>query len=268
MCELYGVTRSGYYAWRNRGTSKRDREDRQLLAAIREVYEESHETYGSPRVFQVLKRNGWKVGRKRVERIMRENGLKARAQKIYKRCPEVQQHFVRVPNSLVGKQEEGPNEVWVGDITYLKANQKWHYLSVVMDRWSRKVISWSLGKEKSSNLTLKTLQKAVSQTKPKQGLLFHTDRGSEYLSHAFQSKAEELGITTSSNRPRHMNDNAYMESFFHSLKSDCYHGNKFTNEDELREMLESYIPFYNKKRLHSGLKYHSPVEYESLNNTS
>lgn len=268
MCELYGVTRSGYYAWRNRGISKRDSEDGQILAAIREIFEESGGTYGSPRIFQALKRAGWKIGRKRVERIMRENRLKARAQKIYKRCPEVQQHFVRVPNRLVGKQEEGPNEVWVGDITYLKANQKWHYLSVVMDRWSRKIVGWSLGKEKSSNLTLKTLQKAVNNRQPKQGLLFHTDRGSEYLSHTFQSKAEELGITASSNRPRHMNDNAYMESFFHSLKSDRYHGNTFENIEELRKMVESYIPFYNQKRLHSGLGYHSPVEYESLNNAN
>ena len=262
MCELYGVTRGGYYAWRQRGESLRSKQDKVILKDIEEIFQESRGTYGSPRIFQALRKRGWKLGEKRVARIMRENGIRARAQKIYKRCPEVHKHFVRVPNHQLGKEVKEPNQVWVGDITFLRAARKWHYLAVVMDRWSRRIVGWSLGSEKSTSLTFRALENAVRKRKPQPGIVFHSDRGSEYLSKFFQAKAKELGFVTSSNRPKKMTDNAHIESFFHSLKSDEYHGRRFTTVDELRRMVESYIPFYNQKRIHSGLGYRSPVQFE------
>lgn len=262
MCSLYGVTRGGYYAWRIRGESARSKQDKQILLDIEDIYAASRGTYGSPRIFQELKKRGWRIGEKRVARIMREYGIRARAQKIYKRCPEVQQHFDRVPNHQLGKKVQCPNEVWVGDITFLRADKQWHYLAVVMDKWSRRIVGWSFGQEKNSKLTLQALRNAVKKRKPSEGLIFHSDRGNEYLSNLFQSTAKKYGIVTSSNRPRTMTDNAHMESFFHSMKSDGYHGTRFQSEQELRTMIESYIPFYNQRRIHSGLGYRSPVEFE------
>jgi transposase InsO family protein len=262
MCRLYGVTRAGYYAWHNRCESERSKADKQLLVAIKEVHAASRGTYGSPRVFHVLRKRGFDVGKKRIERLMRENQIKARAQKIYKRHPEVQKFYDKLPK--LETKASKPNQVWVGDITYLRANKQWHYLAVVMDKFSRKIVGWSFGKDKNSKLTVEALKNAAKKRKPNNGLIFHSDRGSEYLSHYYQGKAKRFGILQSSNRPRRMTDNAHMESFFHSLKSDEYHGRKFHSATELRRMIESYIPYYNQKRIHSGLGYQSPVEFEEL----
>lgn len=236
--------------------------DESLAEQIRAIFERSRRTYGSPRVWRALKQRGLRVGQKRVARIMREYGLRARAVRIYRRVPGVQRHFTNVPNRQRTKNVRHPNQVWVGDVTYLRLGAHWRFLAVVMDKCSRRIIGWAIGNNRDVKLTLRALNNAVRGRRPKRGLIFHSDRGSEYGALIFRKRLKELGIVQSMNRPRRMTDNACMESFFHSLKSDVYHRNHFSTQEELTQTIRSYLPFYNQERLHSSIGFRSPVQYE------
>ena len=233
MCALYGVSRVGYYAWRHRGESVRRGQDRGLLSAIRTLFETSRGTYGSPRIHHALRAAGTRVSRRRVERLMREAGLRARAVKLYRRIPGLHGFFTSIPNRQLDRLATGPDQVWVGDITYLKAAGTWRYLAVVMDRYSRRVLGWSLGPRKDARLTLRALNHAVGHRRPRPGVIFHSDRGVEYAAYAFRNRLAALGFVQSMNRPREVTDNAHMESFFHSMKSDAVHGVRFAHPAEL-----------------------------------
>ena len=263
MCALYGVTRVGYYAWRHRSESARRRQDRTLLSQIRTLFENSRGTYGSPRIHQALRAAGARVSRRRVERLMREAGLRARAVKLYRRIPGLHGFFRSIPNRQLDRLATGPDQVWVGDITYLKVASAWRYLAVVMDRYSRRIIGWSLAPHKDARLTLRALNHAVAHRRPPAGVIFHSDRGVEYAAYAFRNRLAALGFVQSMNRPREITDNAHMESFFHSMKSDAVHGVRFTEPAELLRLLRGYIPYYNGVRMHSGIGYSSPVAYEA-----
>jgi transposase InsO family protein len=263
MCALYGVSRVGYYAWRRRGESARRGQDRGLLSVIRTLFTTSRGTYGSPRIHQALRAAGTRVSRRRVERLMREAGLRARAAKLYRAIPGLHAFFTSIPNRQLDHIATGPDQVWVGDITYLKVGGAWRYLAVVMDRYSRRIIGWSLGRHKDARLTLAALHHAVTNRRPRPGVIFHTDRGIEYAAYAFRNRLAGLGFVQSMNRPREITDNAHMESFFHSLKTDAVHGARFVNQDDVAPLLRSYLPYYNRVRLHSGLGYRSPVDYEA-----
>ncbi len=262
MCRLYGVTRGGYYAWRRRAKSARAVCEERLIEEIRAIFECSRGTYGSPRILRALRQRGIWVGEKRVARLMRERGIRARSVRIYRRIPGTHRFFTNIPNRQRAKEATAPDQVRVGDITYLRLGNQWRYLAVVMDRCSRKVVGWAMGRNRDVSLTLRALNRAVQRRHPTPGLIFHSDRGIEYAGLAYRRRLAELGFIQSMNRPLRMNDNAYMESFFHSLKSDEYHNRKFSSEEELRLMIKSYLPFYNQERLHSGLGYLSPVQYE------
>jgi putative transposase len=264
MCALYRVTPAGYYAWRRRGESARRRQDRSLLVTIREIFERSRGTYGSPRIHRALATSGVRVSRRRVARLMREGGLRARAARIYRRIPGLHGFFTSIPNRQLDRLAAAPNQVWVGDITYLEVAGAWRYLAVVMDRYSRRIIGWSLGAFKDAQLTLAALNRAVFNRRPRPGVIFHSDRGVEYAAYAFRNRLAALGFVQSMNRPREITDNAYMESFFHSMKSDVVHGVSFADHTELERLLRSYIPYYNGVRLHSGIGYCSPIDYEQL----
>jgi putative transposase len=264
MCVLYGVTRVGYYAWRHRGESARRRRDRSLVGTIRGLFEQSRGTYGSPRIHRVLVASGERVSRRRVERLMREAGLRARAVTLYRRIPGLHGFFSSVPNRQRDSLATGPDQVWVGDITYLKVAGAWRYLAVVMDRYSRRVLGWSLGPKKDARLTLRALNHAVVHRHPRPGVIFHSDRGVEYAAYAFRNRLAALGFVQSMNRPREVTDNAHMESFFHSMKSDAVHGIRFRHHAEIERLVRRYIPYYNGVRLHSGIGYSSPVDYEAL----
>jgi putative transposase len=257
------VTPSGYYAWRRRGESARRRQDRRLLGAIRTIFEQSRGTYGSPRIHRALVASGRRVSRRRVERLMREAGLRARAAKLYRRVPGLHGFFRSIPNRQLDRLATAPDQVWVGDITYLKVAGAWRYLAVVMDRYSRRIIGWSLGATKDARLTLAAFNRAVFHRRPRPGVIFHSDRGVEYAAYAFRKRLAALGFVQSMNRPREITDNAHMESFFHSMKSDVVHGARFGDNTELVSVLRSYIPYYNGVRLHSGIGYSSPVAYEA-----
>ncbi len=257
---MYGVTRPGYYAWRRRPGSARAEQDRSLSAQILEIFNASRGTYGSPRVHRALVAQGMHVSRRRVERLMRAAGLRARIARLYRANPKLHAFF-RVPNRQRAATVRRPNQVWVGDITYVPVAGTWRYLAVVMDRCSRRLLGWSLGRHRDVGLTRAALTHAVQQRQPAPGVIFHSDRGSEYAGHTFRARLRALGLVQSMN-DRALGDNAHVESFFHSLKADAVHGIRFQTDAELREELRRYTWFYNHRRLHSALGYRSPVDYE------
>ena len=259
------MSRSGYYAWVKRGESQHKQEDKKLLKLIKKAYEKSRQTYGSPRVFKALQKQGVAVGRKRIERLMRENRIRARAIKHYHRNYGTHLYYTGTKNlRLEIGVPTGINQQWVADLTYVKVGGQWHFLATVMDLYSRKILSWSLGKRKTSSLTIHVLRKAIKRRQPPKGLIYHTDRGAEYCAYDVKDLLNKQGIIASNNRPYHSIDNAEMESFFKTLKGDVIRGNIYHTQHELRSDLKSYINhFYNTERLHSSLGYLSPNEYEA-----
>jgi len=262
MCELYGVTRGGYYAWLNRLPSARSVEDVRLVGRIRQAHQASRETYGSPRVHAALKRMGEAVGRRRVERLMREHGIQAISERLYRRMTGLSRQFVMVKNEIRELDVTGMNQLWVGDVTYLKVKGQWRYLATVMDRYSRRMLGWALGKERTTALSRRALQHALRVRRPASPPVFHSDRGVEYISTTYRQALKKAGIKQSVNRPRRMNDNAHMESWNKTMKADLYHRETFQSDAELRQSIRSYIDFYNRVRLHSSLDYQSPMEFE------
>lgn len=262
MCRLYGVTRAGYYAWRRRGPGTRAQQNTALLEAIVRVHAESRTLYGSPRVHRQLQRQGLRVGENRIARLMRRHGIRARVATHRYTQPAMKRFFANTPNRQFEHPAAAPNQVWVGDITYLKVGAVYRYLAVVLDRCSRSVIGWSFGRRKDVALTLRALNRAVANRQPRPGLIFHTDRGIEYAAHAYRQRLADLNIVQSMNRPGKVTDNAFIESFFHSMKAEAIHGRRFSEDREVLAVLRSYIPFYNRSRMHSSLNYVSPATYE------
>jgi len=226
------------------------------------VYAASDGTYGSPRIQRALKGAGVKVSRKRVARLMAQAGLRARAARVYRTSPGSHAFFLAVPNWARTHRIHRADQLWVADITYLKVLEHWCYLAVVMDRYTRRIVGWSLGTNKTTRLTLRALTRALTNRRPEAGLVFHSDRGVEYAAYEFRTRLAAHGIRQSMNRPGEPTDNAHMESFFHSLKTERLHGCAFATDAELRRGLRAYIAFYNQRRLHSALDYRSPVNYE------
>jgi putative transposase len=256
------VTRSGYYAWRNRAESARRREDRKLLPRIRRIFESSRRTYGSPRVHRVLASRGIHVSRRRVERLMRADGLRGRVSRIYKANPGLHRFYGQHPNRLWTKPARRCNRIWVGDVTYLRVGRRWRFLAVVIDQYSRRVLGWSLAAVRSTDLTRSVFDRAMRSRCPRAGLIFHSDRGSEYAGAHFRDRLRVLGVRQSTTRGGTPGDNAHAESFFHSLKADVIHGARFVDDRQLRRCLRSYVRYYNHQRLHSSLGYRCPVAYE------
>ena len=268
LCRRYRVSRSGFYAWEGRSRSRRSRDDEELGAAIARIHRDSRDTYGSPRVHEQLKREGIRCSNKRVARLMREVGLRARVSRLYRRSSGVHRFFEKTGNARL--DEPAPtrtDQIWVADLTYLRLGKHWRYLATVMDLFSRRIVGWTIGRGKGMALTLRALKRAIAARSPRPGLLFHSDRGSEYAAYAYQAFLRARGIVPSMNRPRSCQDNAHMESFFHTLKAELVHQHAFASDAQLNGQLGGYIDrFYNLKRMHSSLGYHSPVEFERLAN--
>lgn len=265
MCRLYGVTRAGYYQWRSRGLSQRAIDDAAFSKKIEDIHEQSRKSYGSPRIYEKLKKQGEQISKRRVERLMRENHLVGCATLVQKAQPKLKQFFVSVDNKVHKKKIDAQDQVWSGDITYLKILGKLYCLATVMDRYSRRILGWSFSERKSSELTARALRLAMKNRQPTTPPIFHSDRGSEYLASSFKSYLNSVGIIQSVNRPKTMTDNAQMESWYKSMKSEMYHHRKFETPRSLRRAIAGYIDFYNNERLHSSLSYMTPIEYEQAN---
>ena len=267
LCRRYQVSRSGFYAWLGRHGSKRRRNDQALGARIERIHRDSGGRYGSPRVHQVLRREGVRCSNKRVARLMRERGLRARVSRLYRKGSGVVRGFFAKTGNL-RLDEPLPtrtDQIWVGDLTYLRLGKRWRYLATVMDLFSRRIVGWTLARNRTTEVTLRALKRAIAARSPKPGLLFHSDRGIEYSAYGYQDFLRSRGIVPSMNRPRNCQDNAHMESFFHSLKAELTHQRSFASDAELNASVAGYIHrFYNEKRIHSSLGYHSPVEFECL----
>lgn len=266
MCDWLKVSRSGYYAWLKRATSLHSIEDEKLGAKIIQIHQQSRGTYGSPRVHEVLKKQGIAIGRKRVERLMQARGLQGRVVKVTRRQPGLKRFIARGENLRLNQPKPtNINRVWVADITYIKVRDTYKYLSVIMDLYSRRILSWSLTKTRTTEDTSKILKRAIRERQPDEGLIFHTDRGIEFTGKGFRNVLTKHKLLPSVNRLGVCTDNGHMESYFHSLKAELIRGRKFNSMKELRYALNSYINhFYNKKRLHSGIGYCSPIEYEEI----
>jgi transposase InsO family protein len=235
-----------------------------MTERVREVFQQTRGLYGSPRVARELELRGVPVGRRRVARLMRLAQLQGRSARLYRRSRVGQKKFYRAhPNLTQGLTTTRPDQLWVADVTYVRVAGRWRYLAVVMDRHSRRVLGWSLGRNRDVSLTRRALAHAVRCRRPPPGVTFHSDRGIEYAAFALGQALSRFGFLQSMNRPRHMNDNAHIESFFHSLKTEWLFGMTFDTEADLRATLFDYVHFYNRHRLHSSLGYLPPVAFEA-----
>lgn len=248
-----------------RKPSDRAREDIGLSETIRSIHSRSRCTYGSPRVHRSLRHAGVRVGEKRVARLMRENGLKGRVVTVTRRAPRLRRFQQAGENLRLGAPAPSVcNEQWVADLTYIKVGERYQHLITIMDVYLRRILGWSLCDNRTVDDVLPLLRRVIKKRRPSPGLIFHTDRGIEFMAYAIQAELEKHGLKRSYNRLGYCTDNAHMESFYHTLKGELIRGRRFASDKELRLALSSYIDgFYNRARLHSGIGYASPINYET-----
>lgn len=265
LCRLYGVSPSGYYAWRNRPESAHRQHDEHLKDATQELHQGFRRAYGAPRVHQVLKRQGFSCSIRRVNRLMREMGIKASLTGLYAWRPGQHEFYSSTGNQLALESEATDvGQHWAGDFTYIKTQTGWLYHAIVMDLYSRRIVGWSFARKRNAELTKSALKMALFRYVTEPGCLFHSDQGIEYAAHEYRELVESADMIRSMSRKGNPLDNAMVESFFHSLKSELLHHQLFQNEIEATAHIIEYIEFYNRERLHSGLGYQSPEEYEKL----
>ena len=266
MCEVLEVSRSGYYRWSSRSESRRSREDRRLRVRVRVAFEQGRGQYGSPRVHRALRQQGVRCSRKRVERLMREQGIESRRRRGFRvRTTRAVPGRTVAPNRLNRQwsEVEEQDRVWVSDITYLWTKEGWLYLAAVLDVFSRRIVGWSTGSRIDQELTLRALSQALEQRRPTVGLLHHSDQGGQYSAAAYRQLLGQHGVEPSMSRTGNCYDNAMMESFFSTLKAELDGLGRFTSRQQAHRSLFDYIErYYNQRRLHSGLGYVSPAQFE------
>ena len=266
MCELLGISRSQYYKWRQGFSSPRSLENQRLREEITELVVKSHYRYGTRRVQRGLAKKGLGISRRRIGRIMKEQHLTCKTRRKFKLTTDSNHSLPVAPNLLDRKfSPPQPNTHYVGDITYIPTQEGWLYLATVIDLYSRQVVGWSMAEHMKASLVNDALLMAIWKRKPERGLLWHTDRGSQYASDSHRSLLKTHGIIQSMSRKGNCWDNAVAESFFHSLKVELTHHENFKTREEAKKAIFEYIEvFYNRIRMHSANDYLSPVEYERL----
>jgi putative transposase len=265
MCAVLEVSASGYYAWRERPDSRRAAANRELLTEVRRVHADSRRRYGSPRVHAVLRREGRRVGRNRIARLMRRHRIQARQKRRFRKTTDSNHAFPLAPNLLARQfTATAPNQVWLADITCLPTLEGWLYLAVVLDMFSRKVVGWAMSDTMPQELTIAALRMAIVNRRPGPGLLHHSDRGSQYAAHDYRRLLDEHGMLCSMSRKGDCWDNAPMESFFGSLKTELDDG-PFETRQAARTALFGFLEgFYNRQRLHSAIGYVTPNHKEQI----
>jgi putative transposase len=264
MCATLGVSLSGYQAWKRGGTPNRKRlTDARLLALIRVVHAELKGAYGSPRMVREIRGRGFPASKARIERLMRENGIRGRRKRRHKATTDSKHSLPVAPNLLDRNfSPSAPNQVWTADLTYIWTDEGWLYLAVVLDLFNREVVGWSLKPKMTADIVIDALPMAWFRRKPAPGLIHHSDRGSQYASHAFQARLKEYGMVCSMSRKGNCWDNAPTESFFNSFKNERVHGSCYaTRADAVADAFDYIEPFYNHRRRHSTLGYASPQQF-------
>jgi transposase InsO family protein len=264
MCRVLEVAVSGYYAWLRRAPSCRSQESTRLGERIMCIYQENRQVYGSPRIHAVLRAEGHACGKKRVARLMREHGLNAKPRRHRTRTTD-SQHEQSVAPNLLNREftATAPNPKWVADITAMGTAQGWLYLAVVLDIFSRLVVGWAMDAHRDEALVEQAARMALARRHPEPGLLHHSDRGSQYTAEDYQHLLARYGILVSMSGKGDCYDNALMESFFDTLKTECVDRQSFVSRTQARQAIFEYLEaFYNRQRLHSSLGYLSPVTYE------
>jgi len=267
QCRVLSVSASGYRQHRARLKkilTRRHLSDVALLVEIRAAYSESHGAYGWPRVWRQLKASGVRVGKRRVERAMRQNGIRARGKRRFRVSTTDSNHALPIAANLLGRNFSvaTANTVWVGDMTYIPTGEGWLYLAVVLDLFSRRIVGWAMGATINSALACRALDMARYSRSPAPGLIFHSDRGSQYASHVYSDLLAGNAMRASMSRKGNCWDNACSETLFGSLKVERLHGMEFKNHREAKDATLEWMLWYNGTRMHSTLNYLSPAQFE------
>lgn len=264
MSKVLTVSRSGYYRFINARASKRFQENERLMGKIHSIHEASHQTYGSPRIHAELREGGEKCSRKRVARLMKTCNIMAKMKKRFKVTTRVNEKHIPAPNLLAQDfSSQKPNERWVADFTYVATHEGWLYVATVLDLFSRKIVGLSMQERMTDDLVISALTQALRHQQPPKGLIHHSDRGSQYTSSGFQQELNKHGITASMSGTGNCYDNAAMESFYHTLKTEHIYFHTYQTREQAKQSIFEYIEvFYNRKRRHSTLGYLSPADFE------
>ena len=264
MCNELNVSPSGYYAWRDRPPSAREMANQGLYTKIKAVYDDNHGVYGSPSIYRELNDQGIACSENRIARLMRLRGLQAKQSRRFKSTTKRNKAQPAAPNLLKRDFEaDQPDQKWLADITYITTQEGWLYLATILDLYTRRIVGWAMSDRMTSDLSVSALKMALQQRQPLAGLIHHSDRGSQYTDQLYQALLKDFGIRASMNGVGTWYDNAPMESFFGTLKSERVHHLVYRTRDEARTDLFYYIEgFYNLRRRHSSLDYLSPADYE------
>jgi len=265
LAQALEVTSSGFYAHQHQPEGARARQDQRLALKIESLFQQSRRTYGSPRICAALHREGECCGKNRVARLMRQNQLCARQKRRFVPPTTQSDHALPLAPNWLAKvpRPARPNQVWVGDITYIATAEGWMYLAVILDACSRKVVGWAMASSLETALVSQALHRAQRQRRPHPGLLHHSDRGVQYAAAAYRALLTTYQITPSMSRPANPYDNALAESFMATLKTECFEQTPTSKAQAKLQVFDYIESFYNPKRLHSALGYVSPVEFES-----
>ncbi len=263
------ISRSGYYRWAKR-KDKSDRRDNYILVKIKEIHEKCRHNYGSRRMWAELNAEGIRVGKNKVAKLMKDNGIKAKTKRKYKVTTYSRHKLPISPNLLkAGPKADAPDKIWVADITYVWTREGWIYLSTILDMYSRKIVAWKLSTRLTKDIVVSSIEQAIRQRKPNQGLIFHSDRGSQYASLEVRELLSMHKIKQSMSSTGNCYDNATAESFFHSLKTELVYFEQYQTRKEAEISIFEYIEcFYNRRRRHSALNYRSPEQFESIQKLS
>jgi len=264
MCRVFDVARSGFYAWLQHPLPPRQQADARLLVHIRRVHLEHRQAYGADKTWRALKAADVACGKHRVARLRREAGIVAKREARFRVMVEHHQTPQAAPDLLDRQfQATAPNQIWVGDMTFIRTQEGWLYLAILLDLFSRRVVGWAMGSKPDHGLCLGALDMAVEQRCPQAGWIHHTDRGSTYSARAYRERVEQTGARASMSGRKSAYDNAVAESFFSNLKNELVHHVRFRTRDEARTAIFDYIElFYNRKRIHQSLDYRTPVQAE------